>query len=331
MRRPQGCAGCVGMRMQGCCLAAMACASEGAGCLGVRMQGCCLAAWRERWRVLLASACACSRSLASSQRSKHMLTHIHSQSLALALICLLALLACPGALVQVIGFFLGQKAALDSKGNPSAEDLVATAHALTTVRALLMAGLNRCAGGALAVVLCCGVCCVGGDATHCAALPPRLSSASLGLTVRASAAALVTPATTPRSGLRNDAPDAALAMRQQWRLAEVRCEDYAFVLLSRLVNAIEQQVRGWLLCVCACGYAALASASASAWHTCLKGRPVWSDLLASITRTGCSECWCLRRHALNPRGPALEVRTAAGAAAGAVVHDSCAAVGSLTG
>jgi phosphoglucan,water dikinase len=44
------------------------------------------------------------------------------------------------------------------------------------------------------------------------------------------------------SGLRNDAPDAALAMRQRWRLAEVRAEDYAFVLLSRLDNALEQQV-----------------------------------------------------------------------------------------
>jgi phosphoglucan,water dikinase len=44
------------------------------------------------------------------------------------------------------------------------------------------------------------------------------------------------------SGLRNDAPDAALAMRQRWRLAEVKAEDYAFVLLSRLDNALEQQV-----------------------------------------------------------------------------------------
>jgi hypothetical protein len=44
------------------------------------------------------------------------------------------------------------------------------------------------------------------------------------------------------SGLRNDAPDAALAMRQKWRLAEVKAEDYAFVLLSRLDNALEQQV-----------------------------------------------------------------------------------------
>jgi phosphoglucan, water dikinase len=34
-------------------------------------------------------------------------------------------------------------------------------------------------------------------------------------------------------------------MRQRWRLAEVRCEDYAFVLLSRLINALEEQAR-WL-------------------------------------------------------------------------------------
>jgi hypothetical protein len=46
-------------------------------------------------------------------------------------------------LLQVIDFFLGQKAALDNKQNPSPEDLVATCHALTTVRALLMGGLNR--------------------------------------------------------------------------------------------------------------------------------------------------------------------------------------------
>lgn len=44
------------------------------------------------------------------------------------------------------------------------------------------------------------------------------------------------------SGLRNDAPDAALAMRQRWRLAEVRAEDYAFVLLSRLINSLEEKV-----------------------------------------------------------------------------------------
>ncbi|XP_052189149.1 phosphoglucan, water dikinase, chloroplastic isoform X2 [Diospyros lotus] len=41
------------------------------------------------------------------------------------------------------------------------------------------------------------------------------------------------------SGLRNDAPDAAIAMRQKWRLTEIGLEDYAFVLLSRFLNAIE--------------------------------------------------------------------------------------------
>ncbi|XP_059293614.1 phosphoglucan, water dikinase, chloroplastic [Lycium ferocissimum] len=41
------------------------------------------------------------------------------------------------------------------------------------------------------------------------------------------------------SGLRNDAPDASIAMRQKWRLSEIGLEDYSFVLLSRFVNAIE--------------------------------------------------------------------------------------------
>ncbi|XP_047333546.1 phosphoglucan, water dikinase, chloroplastic isoform X2 [Impatiens glandulifera] len=41
------------------------------------------------------------------------------------------------------------------------------------------------------------------------------------------------------SGIRNDAPDAAIAMRQKWRLCEIGLEDYAFVLLSRFINAVE--------------------------------------------------------------------------------------------
>lgn len=41
------------------------------------------------------------------------------------------------------------------------------------------------------------------------------------------------------SGLRNDAPDAAIAMRQKWRLCEIGLEDYAFVLMSRFLNALE--------------------------------------------------------------------------------------------
>lgn len=38
------------------------------------------------------------------------------------------------------------------------------------------------------------------------------------------------------TGLRNDAPDTAMVMRQRWRLADLRCEDYAFILLSRYLN-----------------------------------------------------------------------------------------------
>jgi phosphoglucan, water dikinase len=41
------------------------------------------------------------------------------------------------------------------------------------------------------------------------------------------------------SGLRNDAADDALAMRQRWRLAELRCEDFAFVLTSRFLNLLD--------------------------------------------------------------------------------------------
>ncbi|KAH6785738.1 chloroplastidic phosphoglucan [Perilla frutescens var. hirtella] len=41
------------------------------------------------------------------------------------------------------------------------------------------------------------------------------------------------------SGLRNDAPDSAIAMRQKWRLCEIGLEDYSFVLLSRFLNALE--------------------------------------------------------------------------------------------
>lgn len=40
------------------------------------------------------------------------------------------------------------------------------------------------------------------------------------------------------SGLRNDAPDNAMSMRQRWRLAELRCEDFAFTLMSRYINAL---------------------------------------------------------------------------------------------
>ncbi|KAL2649665.1 hypothetical protein R1flu_017793 [Riccia fluitans] len=41
------------------------------------------------------------------------------------------------------------------------------------------------------------------------------------------------------SGLRNDASDESIAMRQKWRLSEIGLEDYAFVLLSRYINEVE--------------------------------------------------------------------------------------------
>ncbi|XP_042390095.1 phosphoglucan, water dikinase, chloroplastic-like [Zingiber officinale] len=42
------------------------------------------------------------------------------------------------------------------------------------------------------------------------------------------------------SGLRNDAPDTAIAMRQKWRLCEIGLEEYSFVILSRFVNILEE-------------------------------------------------------------------------------------------
>lgn len=41
------------------------------------------------------------------------------------------------------------------------------------------------------------------------------------------------------SGLRNDASDSSIAMRQKWRLCEIGLEDYMFVLLSRFSNMID--------------------------------------------------------------------------------------------
>ncbi|KAL3145446.1 2,3-dihydroxyphenylpropionate/2,3-dihydroxicinnamic acid 1,2-dioxygenase, variant 2 [Trebouxia sp. C0009 RCD-2024] len=43
------------------------------------------------------------------------------------------------------------------------------------------------------------------------------------------------------SGLRNDAPDGSMAMRQRWRLAEIRAEDYAFVLFSSFLNQLDHK------------------------------------------------------------------------------------------
>lgn len=69
------------------------------------------------------------------------------------------------------------------------------------------------------------------------------------------------------SGLRNDAPDASIAMRQKWRLCEIGLEDYAFVLLSRFVNAVE----------------ALGGADWLAENVALKDVSSWNDPIGSLT------------------------------------------------
>ncbi len=43
------------------------------------------------------------------------------------------------------------------------------------------------------------------------------------------------------AGLRNDASEGSIAMRQKFRLSEIRAEDYAFVLVSRILNVLEGQ------------------------------------------------------------------------------------------
>ncbi|KAL6504566.1 Phosphoglucan, water dikinase, chloroplastic [Orobanche gracilis] len=68
------------------------------------------------------------------------------------------------------------------------------------------------------------------------------------------------------SGIRNDAPDSAIAMRQKWRLSEVGLEDYAFVLLSRFLNALE-----------AIGSAHWLTKNAQQKNVCL-----WADSLAAL-------------------------------------------------
>ncbi len=47
---------------------------------------------------------------------------------------------------------------------------------------------------------------------------------------------------TGAAGMRNDASDDSMAMRQRWRLSEIRAEDYAFVLISRFINLLEERV-----------------------------------------------------------------------------------------
>ena len=51
------------------------------------------------------------------------------------------------------------------------------------------------------------------------------------------------------AGLRNDAPDGSMAMRQRWRLAEIRAEDYAFVLFSSFLNHLDHKVSYLHCCI----------------------------------------------------------------------------------
>uniref|UniRef100_A0A061RNS8 Phosphoglucan, water dikinase n=2 Tax=Tetraselmis sp. GSL018 TaxID=582737 RepID=A0A061RNS8_9CHLO len=86
-----------------------------------------------------------------------------------------------GGSKTVVQTFLTAKGKVDgSQGAPEPQDLMEALHCLTSLRAMLVAGLS--------------------------------------------------------SGLRNDASDEALAMRQAWRLCEIRAEEYAFVLLSYMEN-----------------------------------------------------------------------------------------------
>ena len=43
------------------------------------------------------------------------------------------------------------------------------------------------------------------------------------------------------AGLRNDVTEDQMEMRQRWRLVEVRLEEYCFVVLSRIIAALEAQ------------------------------------------------------------------------------------------
>ncbi|KAK1270965.1 hypothetical protein QJS04_geneDACA004426 [Acorus gramineus] len=68
------------------------------------------------------------------------------------------------------------------------------------------------------------------------------------------------------SGLRNDAPDVAIAMRQKWRLCEIGLEDYSFVLLSRFLNALED----------------LGGSSWLAQHASSRDASTWNDPLNAL-------------------------------------------------
>ncbi|KAK9842786.1 hypothetical protein WJX74_002436 [Apatococcus lobatus] len=84
------------------------------------------------------------------------------------------------------------------------------------------------------------------------------------------------------SGLRNDAPDSAVTMRQRWRLCEIRAEEYMFVLLSRFLNQLDSQG----------GAEALAKAGDEAWRMPL-GAAVLSVRHIGLSGWSQAECAAL--------------------------------------
>jgi phosphoglucan,water dikinase len=83
-------------------------------------------------------------------------------------------------------------------------------------------------------------------------------------------------------GLRNDAPEKALSMRQKWRLAEIRAEDYIFMMLSRFINNLEDKG----------GYAFLQDANDGSWALPI-GALVLSIRHIGLTGYQQSECMAL--------------------------------------
>lgn len=133
--------------------------------------------------------------------------------------------------------FLSAKARVDAReGEDDMQELMDTLHRLTTVRATLVAGLSS--GLRWDSIGSAG-------ALHGGRLAPV--AVGFEFSVFTSHVSLVLACRLPLAlrrpclhGRRNDAPDSALVMRQKWRIAEIRLESYAFVLLSRMLNRLSE-------------------------------------------------------------------------------------------
>ncbi len=157
--------------------------------------------------------------------------------------------------MQVLDRFLEAKEKVDSGNAANQEDLenhcINAFHALTSVRADLVAGLHS--GMLLApswtsnmftrLLHKAGYCF-----SH-VTLAGRYRRDKLHLSTAFKRQFLLhgdfsadTKTLTGAAGMRNDASDDSMAMRQRWRLSEIRAEDYAFVLISRFINLLEERV-----------------------------------------------------------------------------------------